>query len=89
LVNANRVRGMETAEKLFERAKHLNPRELSRLIALLEKYFSSASGAKRARGAKHTRELLALSGIADSDYADVSSHKARHLAQAYAPRPGD
>jgi hypothetical protein len=80
---------METAEKLFERAKRLRPGELSRLVALLEKYLSSDIGTKASPERKPNVEALALSGIGDSDYVDVSSHKAKHLAQAYAARRGD
>ncbi len=67
---------METAEKLFERAKRLKPEELSRLLALLARHLSSDAGAKTSLAGKHQAELLALSGIADSNYTDVSSHKA-------------
>jgi hypothetical protein len=80
---------METAEKLFERAKRLKAEDLSRLVALLERHLSSEGEAKFSPGEEHHAELLALSGIGDSDYTDVSSHKAKHLAQAYAPRRGD
>jgi hypothetical protein len=80
---------METAEKLFERAKRLSAVELGRLIALLETHLSSETGAKAAPEGERNVELLALSGIGDSDYTDVSSHKAQHLAHAYAPRRSD
>jgi hypothetical protein len=80
---------METAEKLFERAKRLKTEELSRLVALLETHLSSEIDAKFSHGEEHQSELLALSGIGDSEHSDVSSHKAKHLAQAYAPRRGD
>jgi hypothetical protein len=80
---------METAEKLFERAKRLNAGELARLLALLETYLSSEIDATRSSGEEHRPDVLALSGIGDSDYANVSSHKAKHLAQAYATRRGD
>ncbi len=79
---------METAEKLFERAKRLKAQELARLVALIESHLSSEIEAKVSRGEEHHAALLALSGIADSDYSDVSSHKAKHLAQAYGPRRG-
>jgi hypothetical protein len=78
---------METAEKLFEQAKQLNVKEVSRLIALLEAYLSAGQEtSSRQRSVKGG--LLRLSGIADSDFNDVSSHKLRHLANAYAPRRG-
>jgi len=80
---------METAEKLFERAKRLKTEELSRLVELLETHLSSENNAKFSPDGKHHAELLGLSGIGDSDHTDVSSHKAKHLAQAYAPRRGD
>lgn len=37
---------METAEKLFEKAKRLKKEDLSRLVALLDEYLSSEVDAK-------------------------------------------
>jgi hypothetical protein len=71
---------METAQKLFERAKRLNAEGLARLVALLERHLSSWTEAKCSPDEERHAELLAQSGIGDSDYTDVSSHKAKHLA---------
>ena len=79
---------METAEKLFERAKRLKTDELARLVALVESHLSSEIDAKFSSGGEHHAELLALSGIGDSDYTDVSLTRPKHLAQAYRSKAG-
>jgi hypothetical protein len=80
---------METADKLFERAKRLKAGELARLYALLESYLASEIDAPCSSSEEHRPDVLTLSGIGDSDYMDVSSHKAKHLARAYATRRDD
>ena len=75
---------MQAVQKLFERAKHLSPDQLSELAARIEDYLSSL-GLKK-RSTRSYARSLALSGTADSDWADVSSHKGRHLAEVYAAR---
>jgi hypothetical protein len=78
---------MESADKLFEKAKRLKPEELSELVARLDEYLllSSASD-ESSKGARSYVRSLALSGTADADWTDVSSHKGRHLADAYGSR---
>lgn len=77
---------MEAADKLFEKAKRLKPEELSELVARLEEYLSAVAPEERSKGARSYAASLALSGKADSDWTDVSSHKGRHLAEVYAQR---
>jgi len=77
---------MESADKLFELAKHLKPEELSRLVSLLEEHLASVElSLDKARSYTRT---LALSGTAHSDWTDVSSQKGKHLAEVYATRHG-
>ncbi len=77
---------MEAADKLFERAKRLKPEELSELVARLDEYLSSVGSDERSESARSYTRSLALSGMGDADLTDVSSHKGRHLAEAYASR---
>jgi hypothetical protein len=77
---------MESADKLFERAKRLKPEELSDLIARLDEYLSSAPADESSKSVGSYARSLALSGTADADWTDVSSHKGRHLAEVYASR---
>jgi hypothetical protein len=76
---------METADKLFEKAKRLKPEDLSDLIARLTEYISSPSPEAGSKHGHSYARSIALSGIADSDWSDVSSSKGRHLADAYGP----
>jgi hypothetical protein len=71
---------METAQKLFERAKRLNSEGLARLVALRERHLSSGTEAKCSPDEERHAGLLAYPGLGDSDYTDVSSHKAKHSA---------
>ena len=75
---------MEAADKLFERAKRLKPEELSELVARLDEYLSSSD--ERSESARSYTRSVALSGMGDADWTDVSSHKGRRLAEAYASR---
>ena len=77
---------MEPADKLFEKAKRLKPEELSRLVARLDEYLLSSPSDESSKGARAYVRSLALSGTADADWTDVSSHKGRHLAEAYGSR---
>jgi hypothetical protein len=76
---------MESADKLFERAKRLKPEELSELVARLDEY-QSAPAEERTKSARSYVRSLALSGTGDADQTDVSSHRGRHLAEVYASR---
>ncbi len=74
---------MESADKLFERAKRLKPEELSDLVARLDEYLSSSASDETSNIARSYTRSLALSGTADATWTDVSSHKGRHLAEVY------
>jgi hypothetical protein len=76
---------MESADKLFERAKRLKPEELSELVARLDEYLS-APAEESTKSARSYARSLALSGTGDADRTDVSSHKGRHLAEVFASR---
>ena len=78
---------MVSAEKLFEQAKQLEPREVSRLVALLEEYLTSIEQKSSAQGSY--ARTLAASGTARSDWTDVSSHKGKHLAEIYATKQSE
>lgn len=71
---------------MFERAKRLKPEELSELVARLDEYLSSAPADDSAKSARSYARSVALSGTGDADWTDVSSHKGRYLAEAYASR---
>jgi hypothetical protein len=75
---------MEASDKLFDQAKRLKPEQLSELVARIEEYLSLL-GSKNGSKCSYARSL-ALAGTADSSWTDVSSHKAKHLAQVYAKR---
>jgi hypothetical protein len=77
---------MESADKLFERAKCLKPEELSELVARLDEYLLSSAPDESAKSARSYARSLALSGTGDADWTDVSSHKGHHLAEAYGSR---
>jgi hypothetical protein len=77
---------MESADKLFERAKRLKPEELSELVARLDEYLSSSASDESSKSARSYARSLALSGAGDADWTDVSSHKGHHLAEVYASR---
>lgn len=77
---------MESADKLFERAKRLKPEELSDLVARLDEYLSSSPSDESSKSTQSYARSLALSGTGDADRSDVSSHKGRYLAEVYASR---
>ena len=77
---------MESADKLFEKAKRLKPEELSELVARLDEYLLSSASDESSKGERSYAGSLALSGTADADWTDVSSHKGRHLAEVYGSR---
>ena len=77
---------MESADKLFEKAKRLKPEELSELVARLDEYLLSSVSDHSSKGARSYARSLALSRTADADWTDVSSHKGRHLTEAYGSR---
>ncbi len=77
---------MESADRLFELAKHLKPEELSRLVTLLEEHLASVE--KSSDRTRSYARTLALFGTAHSDWSDVSSQKGKHLAEVYATRRG-
>jgi hypothetical protein len=77
---------MESADKLFERAKRLKLEELTELVARLDEYLSSSPSDENANGARLYLRSLALAGKGDADQIDVSSHKGRYLAEVYASR---
>ena len=83
---------MRTADEIFEEAKRLPNNELRRLRAKLADLEETPSppaenepaGGDVPRG-RYAR-LLAMSGTARSDFTDVSRHKGKHLAEAYATK---
>jgi hypothetical protein len=77
---------VESADKLFEKAKRLKPEELSKLVARLDEYLSSSASDESSGGARSYARSLALSGTSDADWTDLSSHKGRHLSGVYASR---
>ena len=77
---------MGNADKLFEQAKHLKLGELLKLMSLLEEHLASIE--ETSDQSRSFARMLALSGIGNSDWNDVSSHKGKHLAEVYAPRRG-
>jgi hypothetical protein len=77
---------MESADKLFERAKRLKPEELSELVERLDEYLSASASDESSKSAGSYARSLALSGTGDADWTDVSSHKGRHLAEVYASK---
>ena len=77
---------MESADKLFEKAKRLKPEELSQLVARLDEYLLSSALDESSKGARSYARSLTLSGTADADWTDVSLHKGRHLAEVYGSR---
>ena len=62
---------MESAEKLFEKAKRLKPEELSELVARLDEYLSASASDESSKGARSYARSLALSGTADADCTDL------------------
>ena len=76
---------MESADKLFERAKRLKSDEPFELVARLDEYLSAPADENAKSACSYVRSL-ALSGTGDADQTDVSSHKGRHLAEVYASR---
>jgi hypothetical protein len=77
---------MESADKLFERAKRLKREELSELVARLDEYLLSPASDESAKSVRSYARSLALSGTGDADWNDVSSHKGRHLAEVFGSR---
>ena len=77
---------MESADKLFEQAKRLKPEELSELVARIDEYLSSKPAGESSKSARSYTRSMALSGTGDAEGTDVSSHKGRYLAEAYASR---
>ena len=79
---------MRSLDDIFQRAKRLKREELSRLMGKLDEFLSATADEKRAPESGPYSRTLALSGAARSAAADVSSHKGKHLADAYASRRG-
>lgn len=77
---------MWTVAEILEQARRLKPDELSRLVAQLNEHLSSISAQNVCSRREPYSRTLALSGIAHADRSDVSSHKGKHLAEAYAAR---
>ena len=75
---------METLDELFEQAKRLNPEDIYGRVALLEKYLTSIEVISE--GGRSDTRMASLSGIAHSDWSDVSSHKGKHAAEIYTKR---
>jgi hypothetical protein len=76
---------MRTLDDILRRAKRLKRDELSVLVKQLDEHLSRANGHRAAQKGPYAR-TLALSGTARSNSTDVSSHKGKYLAEAYAPR---
>lgn len=79
---------MRVLDDILQRAKRLRREELSRLVGKLDEYLSLPSDEKRAHEKGPYARTLALSGAARSASADVSSHKGKHIADAYVSRRG-
>ena len=77
---------MRTLDEILRRAKRLKPDELSRLVSQLDELLLSDANGDRAAHRGPYRRTLALSGVARSESTDVSTHKGKHLARAYAAR---
>ena len=55
-------------------------------LARPDEYLLSSASDESSKRARSYVRSLALSGTADADWTDVSSHKGRHLAEAYGSR---
>ena len=78
---------MTKLEALIEEARQLPVSEPRRLVAEVERSLES-DGAAPARPGSYA-PLLLIAGKFPSDFTDVSTDKYRHLADAFAPKPGD
>jgi hypothetical protein len=74
------------AQRIIEQAKRLPARERRRVVSELEASLKPRAGrrSRRTAGASSYDALIALTGTARSDVADVSTDKYPHLAAAYA-----
>jgi hypothetical protein len=83
-----RVRRTTKLEKLIEEALQLPASDRRRLIEAVERSVEGETEARPFAPGSYGR-LVALAGTAMSDFSDVSTDKYRHVAEAYAPKPGD
>jgi len=83
-----RVRRMTKLERLIEKARELPAPDRLRLIEAIEGSVESETRVGAPRPVAYG-PLLAIAGTAVSEFTDVSTDKYRHVAEAYAPRPGD
>jgi hypothetical protein len=75
---------MSKLEKLIEEARELPPEDRARLVEAVGSTLVSQAPAGRGYAA-----LIAMAGTVTTDFEDVSIDKLKHLAEAYASRPGD
>ena len=75
---------MSKLDKLIDEIRHLPPNDRERLLDEVQHFPDSASTAPP--GAHDA--LLGMAGTVRSDFGDVSTEKLKHLAEAYASRPG-
>lgn len=79
---------MRSADEIWEQAKRLPREEQEKLAERLDDTLSAEESDAQAQNRKMAMErLLARAGTGQSDHADVSSDKYKHLAEIYASKP--
>jgi hypothetical protein len=80
---------MRKVDEILQTAKKLKRAQIERLIEKLDEHLEALDEKKfaRTKGPLYA-DLLSLSGIAHSDYTDVSTNKKKHLAEIYATKNG-
>jgi len=73
---------MRTIEEILKSLRRLPPDQRRRVRAELD----ALEQAPADTPAKHGADLLELAGVGNSEFTDVSSNKAKHLAEAYATK---
>jgi hypothetical protein len=74
---------MRTVEEIVEEVRHLSPQDRRRLIRAVENLGRDKPSATEAARLAALDAFLALAGTADTEQADVSSDKYKHLAVIY------
>jgi hypothetical protein len=78
---------MTKVEKLIREARQLPETDRARLLDEVERSLDADTTATRSDPRSYA-SLISIAGSAPSDFSDVSTEKYRHLAEAYAPKPG-
>lgn len=73
---------MQTIEEILKSLRRLPPDQRKRVRAELDALEQAAPEAQAQREA----DLLELAGVGNSEFSDVSSNKAKHLAETYATK---